>query len=282
MTVPVRSIFLSDSHLGQKLSRGDELLAFLKEFQPDHLYLVGDFVDAWCLRWNWHWPASYTGIIDRLIELQSRGTVIRYTPGNHDSFLRRRIPKISGVAIADDFIHETVDRRRLLVVHGDLFDSIERNWKWLSRVGSFLFNRVIDVNLGLNFVLRKFHRRPVYFSFWIKRTSKRMLGAFGRFQRKLIKAARDRGVDGIICGHVHFPQMRHEGSVVYINTGDWLENASALVEQFDGSLELINHGKTIASLPAQTPSPNSAAPNQPNARGSNRDVVPTASSLEKT
>ncbi len=261
MTVSVRSIFLSDSHLGQKLARGDELLAFLKEFQPDYLYLVGDFIDAWCLRWNWHWPPSYTGIIDRLIEIQSRGTMIRYTPGNHDSFLRHSLPKISGVAIADEFIHETADHRHLLVVHGDLFDSIERHWKWLSRVGSFAFNRVIDVNLALNFVLRKCRRRPVYFSFWIKRTSKQMLGAFGRFQRKLIRAAHDRRVDGIVCGHVHFPQIRREGSIVYINTGDWLENASALIEQFDGSLELMNHGRIIASLPAQRCSTNAASAN---------------------
>jgi UDP-2,3-diacylglucosamine pyrophosphatase LpxH len=213
------------------------------------LYLVGDFIDTWCLRWNWHWPNSYTGIFERLIELRAGGTKIYYTPGNHDAILRRRVPRIPGVAIANQFIHETADGRRLLVTHGDLLDSIEHGWRWLSRIGSFGFNRIIDLNLATNYVLRKLGLRPRFYSFWIKRTSKRLLGAFGRFQRKLIQTAVDGQLDGIICGHVHWPLLVEERGVVYLNTGDWLENASAIVEHFDGRMELKNHGRTLAQLP---------------------------------
>lgn len=245
MTLPVRSVFISDSHLGQKLSRGDELLAFLRSVDPEHLYLVGDFIDTWCLRWNWHWPQAYTGILERLMEMRGGGTRIFYTPGNHDAILRKPIPRIPGVEVANEFVHTLADGRRLLVTHGDLLDSIEHGWKWLSRIGSFLFNRVIDINLATNFILRTAGFRPIYFSFWIKRTSKRMLGAFGRFQRKLIQTAAQRGMDGIVCGHVHWPIMVSAGKILYVNTGDWLENASAFVEHCDGSLALWNHGKVI-------------------------------------
>ncbi len=258
MTPGVRSIFISDSHLGQKLARGDELLAFLRAMEPDNLYLVGDFIDVWCLRWNWHWPDSYTGIFERLMELRARGTRIFYTPGNHDAVLRRPLPKMPGVEIADEFIHQRVDGRRLLVTHGDLLDSIEHRLKWLSRIGSFLFNRIIDINLATNFVLRKFGLRPVFFSFWIKRTSKRLLGAFGRFQRKLIQTAADRGLDGIVCGHVHWPLMIEGREILYVNTGDWLENASALIELDDGRLELWNHGKVIRRAECLSAQPASA------------------------
>jgi UDP-2,3-diacylglucosamine pyrophosphatase LpxH len=245
----VRTVFISDCHLGQKLSRGDELLQFLWSIEPDNLYLVGDFIDTWCLRWKWHWPSSYGGIFERLIELRSGGTKIFYTPGNHDAILRGRIPQIPGVDIANQFIHQTADGRRLLVTHGDLLDSIEHGWKWLSRVGSFGFNRIIDLNLATNYLLRRLGLRPRFYSFWIKRTSKRMLGAFGRFQRKLIQTAVERELDGIICGHVHWPLLVEEQGVVYLNTGDWLENASAIFEHQDGTFELRNHGQSIARLP---------------------------------
>jgi UDP-2,3-diacylglucosamine pyrophosphatase LpxH len=247
----VRAIFLSDSHLGQKFARGEELLAFLDAYEPDYLYLVGDFVDAWSLRWSGHWPPVYTQIVERIIELAALGTAVRYTPGNHDSFLRRIKPSIPGVQIADQFVHQTADQRRLLVIHGDLLDSIERQWKWLSRIGSFLFNRIIDLNLAVNAVLKWLQLRPRFFSFTIKRWSKRMLGAFGRFQRRLIEFTRQRGMDGIVCGHVHFPQIVQSDGILFINTGDWLENASALIEQTDGSLELVNHGRVIGKIPAR-------------------------------
>lgn len=250
MSNRVRTVFLSDSHLGQKLSRGDELLAFLRSYEPDYLYLVGDIIDAWCIRWSGHWPAEYTQIIERVFELRDRGTVVRYLPGNHDAFLRKPMPKMVGIQFANEFIHESADGRRWLVMHGDLMETIERRWSWLSRLGSFGFNRIIDLNLAINFGLRKLQMKPVYFCFTIKRASKWVLGAFGRFRRKLIKAATDQGLEGIICGHVHFPQIVHADGAIFINTGDWLEHASALVEHSDGTLELRNHGKVVDRVPA--------------------------------
>lgn len=252
MSNRVRALFLSDSHLGQGLTRGDELLVFLNAHEPDYLYLVGDIVDAWNSRWSRRWLPVYTQIVERIIELAALGTTIRYTPGNHDAFLRRVKPSIPGVQIADQFVHQTADQRRLLVTHGDLLDSIERRLKWLSRIGSFFFNRIIDINLLLNSILRSRGRQPVFFSFAIKRWSKRMLGAFGRYQRRLIETTRKKGLDGIVSGHVHFPQVVHADGVLFFNTGDWLENASALIEHTDGSLELVNHGRQIGFVAARS------------------------------
>ncbi len=228
--------------LGNQVARGKELLAFLQGIQPEYLYIVGDFFDAWVLTTRWYWPVEYTRIVDRVAELARQGTRVRITPGNHDSFLRGPLPSLPEFEIADEFVHETADGRRFVVTHGDLFDGIERGFRWLSKVGSFGYSLLIDVNILLNWILRRFGLRPRYFCFWLKRASKRMLGAYGRFQRKLIQYAVDKRVDGIICGHLHKPLIVERADITYINTGDWLENASALIEDGDGRLTLINHG----------------------------------------
>ena len=241
-----RAVFLSDSHLGIKLARGKELLEFLQGIEPQQLYLVGDIFDAWVLTSRWHWPPEYTQIVDRILELAQRGTEVLVTPGNHDAFLRGPLPRLPLLSIADEFQHETADGRRFVVTHGDLFDGIEKGFRWLSKVGSFGYTLVVDANIATNWLLRRLGMRPRYYSFWIKRTSKRLLGAHGRFRRKLLEHARGQRVTGIICGHVHLPQMLQDEGIEYINTGDWLENASAVVELESGELVLFNYGREVA------------------------------------
>ncbi len=246
-----RAVFLSDSHLGIKLARGKELLEFLRRIEPQQLYLVGDIFDAWVLTSRWYWPPEYTQVVDRIFELAERGTEVRVTPGNHDSFLRGPLPRIPALTIADEFWHQTADGRRFVVTHGDLFDGIEKGFRWLSKVGSFGYTLVVDANIATNWILRRLGWRPRYYCFWIKRTSKRLLGAHGRFRRKLLEHARAQQAAGIICGHVHLPQILCDAGAAYINTGDWLENASAVVELDSGDLVLCNFGVEIArSSPA--------------------------------
>jgi UDP-2,3-diacylglucosamine pyrophosphatase LpxH len=248
MLAEARTVFLSDSHLGIRLARARELLGLLRRIRPERLYLVGDIFDAWVLSSRWYWPQEYTAVVERILELAASGTQVQIVPGNHDAFLRGRLPQYPGISIADEYLYETVDGRRFIVAHGDLFDGIEKGFRWLSKTGSFFYTLVIDCNIAANWVLRKLGMRPRYFAFWIKRTSKRILGANGRFRRKLVQHAVERDVDGIICGHVHLPQILHEDGVAYVNIGDWLDNASALLELPDGDLVLVNHGTEIARL----------------------------------
>ena len=268
---PVRAIFISDCHLGLKLGNGNELLQLLMEIQPERLYLVGDFLDAWVLESAWYWPPVNADIIDRLKHLQTSGTRIFYTPGNHDDFLREPssawptkdwkvdiwpfvdadgIPKtqIDEMEIADEFAYELMDGRRLLVMHGDLLDTVEKKLKPLSTFGSWVFLRIVGWNARSNRMLGSFGFRPWNYSFTIKRVSKRIQGAYGRFRKKLVAYARELEYDGIICGHVHRPEISTIEQEVYINTGDWLENSSVLIEEMDGTLVLQNQGQTIAKL----------------------------------
>lgn len=248
MLSTARTVFVSDSHLGIRLSRARELLAFLQGIRPQQLYLVGDIFDAWVLTSRWYWPDEYTALIERVLELAAGGTQVHLVPGNHDAFLRGRLLRYLNLSIADEFLHETADGRRFLVTHGDQFDGIEKGFRWLSKVGSYFYTLVIDCNIAINWLLSRLGLPPWFFAFWIKRTSKRMLGANGRFRRKLIQHAIDTKVDGIICGHVHLPQILRTDGVDYINLGDWLDNASALLESPAGDLVLINHGTEITRI----------------------------------
>lgn len=244
----VRSVFISDSHLGFRYANAEALLEFLKQHDPEHLYLVGDFLDGWRLKTAWYWPETYSQIVDRIFELIRSGTKVYYTPGNHDDFLREQIPEIYPVKIADEFKHLAADGRVYCVIHGDLFDAVETNSKWLSGVGTRIYNIIMGSNKGLNACL-KFVRLPEFnYAFLLKRFSKRCVGLLNRYQLILYEHARTQGCDGIICGHNHLPRLKVIGDIVYANTGDWVEHTSAIVEYSDGSLVLFNKGKRISEL----------------------------------
>jgi UDP-2,3-diacylglucosamine pyrophosphatase LpxH len=241
----VRSIFISDAHLGFRYTRADALLEFLSRHQPEHLFLVGDLIDGWRLRVRWFWPGVYSRIAERVQEMARHGTRVYYTPGNHDDFLRLDLPRPDWVKIADHFVHEAADGRRYLVTHGDLFDPVERRLRWLSAIGTRAYNGLMWLNQQLNRFRRRIGWRDWNFCFALKRVSKRMVGAFGRFERLLVAHARGLECDGVICGHVHFPQISSREDVLYCNTGDWVEHASALVELDDGSLQLVDRGRIL-------------------------------------
>ncbi len=246
----VRSLFVSDVHLGCKHSQANEFLDLLERFEPRYLYIVGDFIDGWKLKGKWRWLPVYDRIIQRLMVLKHSGTRIFYTPGNHDSFLRNYVANFGVIDVCDRFIHEAGDGRRFVVTHGDQFDRIEQSAQWLSVVASYAYDLLLTSNWFVNKVRGKKHD-PYAFCGAIKRRVKLLVKHVSDFEDQLAKDATKSGCEGIICGHIHAPRIQQIGSVHYLNTGDWVESCSALVEFEEGRFDLIRRdGEIIDRLEA--------------------------------
>lgn len=249
----IRSLFVSDLHLGSRYSRAADLLALLERYEPEYLYLVGDIIDGWRLKKKWRWEPTYTRLWHRVLELSRRGTIVRYTPGNHDEFLRDFLTDLGPLELADEFIHETADSRRFLVLHGDQFDNVELRAPWLSVLGASAYDVLMWLQGETNRLRRWCGLRESEFTAYLKRQVKRAVTFVSDFEQRLAAAAGARDCDGVICGHVHTPAATRWGGVDYFNTGDWMENRSLLVEHRCGALEiwrLADHPDDLCHLPA--------------------------------
>ena len=255
-----RSVWISDAHLCSKDARADLLYTFLDSIKVDYLYLVGDIVDVWALRQRWHWPPQYNEVIHKLLKRSRKGAKVFYIPGNHDDFFRGFVGyQFGDVRIVSDRIHETSDGRRLLVLHGDEFDTIVLYRRWLSHLGSWAYRYLIAINRMVNWVRRLLGRPYWSLSGAIKRKVQSAVKHLTSFEQLLTAEARRRRVDGVICGHTHQPAIQEIEGILYCNTGDWVEHCTALVEHADGRIELVWWAKEWESLQAQAP----AAPGLP-------------------
>ena len=235
-----RTLFISDVHLGARGSQADRLLDFLRTHDAETIYLVGDIVDGWRLQKKWFWPDKHAEILARLMARARNGTEVVYLPGNHDEVLRRLIGRsVSGVKIRHDTIHHTADGRRLLVVHGDVFDGVVTEMRWLALIGSVAYEFALTVNTWFNAARRWLGLGYWPLSAFLKERVKAAVNFIDRYEHSLAHEARRRSVCGVICGHVHKPEMRTIDGVLYYNDGDWVESCSALVEHKDGRLELL-------------------------------------------
>ena len=238
-----RSIFISDVHLGTKDCRSDFLADFLSKSSCDYLYLVGDIVDGWRLRKSWYWDASYDEVIRLILRKARGGTEVTYIPGNHDEMFRAWLPlglDIAGIRLRQNADHTTADGRRLLVMHGDEFDSVVRYAKFLALLGDSAYTAALVTNRYFNGIRRRLGLPYWSLSAWLKRRVKEAVKAIDRFETAMAAEARRRGFDGVVCGHIHHAEMREVGGVLYLNDGDWVESCTALVEHEDGRLELID------------------------------------------
>jgi UDP-2,3-diacylglucosamine pyrophosphatase LpxH len=248
MNAPVRlrqyrTIFISDVHLGTRGCRSDFLVDFLRNVECDHLYLVGDIVDGWRLRKSWYWDPSHDEVIRLILRKAQAGTRVTYIPGNHDEMFRDWLPmklEIAGVALARDAVHVTAGGQRLLVMHGDEFDSVVRYAKFLALLGDWAYTSALVFNRWFNAARRRLGYPYWSLSAWLKRQVKEAVKAIDRFETALANEARRRGFDGVVCGHIHHAEMRQVGGVMYMNDGDWVESCTALVEHGDGRLELVD------------------------------------------
>ncbi len=242
-----RTIWISDIHLGTRGCNAGMLIDFLDHVDSDMMYLVGDIIDGWRLKKKFYWPAAHNDIVWRILKRAKRGTKVIYIPGNHDEVFRQFTGlNFGGVQIRRQAIHETVDGRRLLVLHGDEFDAITLAHRWLAHVGDYAYTALMTLNRWVNIVRRKLNLPYWSLSKHAKAKVKNAVEFISHYEDVVAQAAGARGVDGVVCGHIHTAEIRMINGVQYYNDGDWVEGCTALVEHYDGRMEVLHWADEIA------------------------------------
>lgn len=239
-----RSLFISDVHLGTKDAQAEALLDFLRQVEADRLYLIGDIIDGWALKRRWQWAQSHSDVIQKILRKARKGTQVTYVIGNHDEFVKDFLPLQLGesLSIVDETEYVDLQGRRHLVVHGDQFDPITINRKWLAHLGDQAYMLLLRLNRPLN-RLRKLIGYKRYWSLagYAKQKVKQSIMFISNYELVLSDQARGQGFDGVICGHIHKAEIQEMGEILYMNSGDWVESCTALVETLDGEWQLITH-----------------------------------------
>ncbi len=240
-TARYRAIWISDFHLGTKRAQAELLLDFLRVTESETLYLVGDIVDNWALKKTWQWDQLHNDVIQKLLRKARKGTRVIYIPGNHDENFRDFAGSQFGrMAVRLDDIHISATGKRYLVMHGDEFDGVVKYAKWLAYLGDSAYEVAISANVVLNKVRRLLGRPYWSLSAYLKNRVKKAVEFLSNFELAMVREAKRREAHGVICGHVHTPEMRTIDGIEYFNDGDWVESCSALVEHFDGTFELLD------------------------------------------
>ncbi len=247
-----RTIWISDVHLGTRGCAADLLIDFLDYTDSETMYLVGDIIDGWRLKKKFYWPATHNDIVWRIMKRAKRGTRVVYVPGNHDEMFRQFSGlSFGGVEIKRQAIHKTADGRRLLVVHGDEFDAIMLSHRWIAFFGDQAYSTLMRCNHAVNKVRRWLGKPYWSLSKTAKQKVKNAVEFISRFEDAVAHEAAARGVDGVVCGHIHHAELRELSGVAYYNDGDWVEGCTALVEHFDGRMEILNWVDEMAAREAE-------------------------------
>jgi UDP-2,3-diacylglucosamine pyrophosphatase LpxH len=242
--VHVRTLFISDVHLGTRTAQADQLLDLLRWCDADVIYLVGDIIDFWRVRRGPHWPQSHNDVLQKLMRKVRKGTRLILIPGNHDEGLRDYAGmRFGGVEIHRDHVHVTAQGRRYVVMHGDEFDVVVRTAKWLALLGDRGYELALRLNTPLNWVRRHFGLGYWSLSAYLKNRVKKAVAFIGAFEEAVAAEARRRAADGIVCGHIHHAADRIFEGVHYLNCGDWVESCTAIIEAHDGRLRVVRWGE---------------------------------------
>jgi len=252
-----RTGWISDVHLGTKGSNAGALVDFLRDYEFQTLYIVGDFIDGWKLRRGIYWPQEHSDVIQKVLRKGRKGTKIIYIPGNHDEFISGFLGVYGAITMKKNDIHVTADGRRLFIMHGHELDTVVQNMRWLAFVGDLGYEFLLKTNQPLNWMRRRLGMGYWSLSSYAKQRIKNAVSFVGKFEESVVRYAMDYEVSGVVCGHIHWPVIRKIGEIDYYNSGDWVESSSALVEDFDGKIHLLknlypeHHHKTIEQRAAE-------------------------------
>ena len=239
-----RSVWISDVHLGTRGSQATALLGFLRTFECDTLYVVGDLIDIWAMKRGVYWTQEHSDVIQKILRKGRKGSRIIYIPGNHDERIADFTGDYANVHIQSRAFHETVDGRRLLVAHGHELDTVVQNLGWLAHVGDIGYTILLQLNGPVNLVRRLLGHGHWSLSAYVKSSVKNVVNFIGGFEESMVHFASDAKAQGIICGHIHTAAIRKIKNLDYYNTGDWVESLTALVEERDGRLKLLKFSPT--------------------------------------
>lgn len=235
-----RTVFISDTHLGTPMARADLLLDFLKNIRVKKLYLVGDIIDGWAIKRKWYWDKDHDAVIRRILKMAKHGVEVIYVPGNHDEAFRQFDDlNLAGVTVKQEDIHIDAQGRKHWVLHGDKFDGAIKYAKWLAHVGDRIYTVLLKLNQWYNYY-RKWRGAPYWsLSAHLKQKAKNAVEYIGKFEEVIAKEAETKGVEGVICGHIHHAEKRKIGDILYMNDGDWVESCTALVETHEGNFDIL-------------------------------------------
>jgi len=239
-----KTIVLSDIHLGTKGSKAKEISKFLKLYSCENLILNGDIIDGWQLKKSGAWKRKHTRIFNRILKMmENHETKVFYLRGNHDDFLEQILPlKIGNLSILRDMIYES-NGKRFFITHGDIFDSISTHFRWIAYLGDIGYTFLLWLNRQVNYQRRKKGKPYFSLSAYVKGKVKSAVTYIDNFEKELVNIAKTKNCDGIICGHIHKAEKREIEGILYLNSGDWVESMSALVEDFDGNWEILYHNE---------------------------------------
>lgn len=236
----VRALFLSDIHLGSRACRAAELLSFLKDYEPGHIFLIGDIVDFWAMSRSVYWPAPHNTVVQKILKQARHHVTVILIPGNHDEALREYIGSSFGdISIVRDYIHTAADGKRYILLHGDEYDQVTTYHKWVSLLGDASYNLLVHLNRALSLIRRKLGVSGHWsLADYAKRNVLRAVSFISDFETSVVHDVKRLGLDGVICGHIHTPAIKRIDGITYINCGDWVDSCTAIVEHYDGRMQL--------------------------------------------
>lgn len=237
-----RTVFISDVHLGFRGCAAEYLLDFLDSIECEQLYLVGDIFDIWEMsKKGIHWPKAHNDVVKRVFEMAANGTRVIYIPGNHDEVLREYAgSNFRNVEIKLKAVHETADGRRILVLHGDEFDTVVQASRFLTSMGNRMYDWLLLANYWVNAVRRRFGAPHWSLAAHVKHKVENAVSYIGKFREAVAYEARRQNMDGLVCGHIHHAEIADVDGVLYCNNGDWVESYTSLIEHPDGRLEILH------------------------------------------
>ncbi|MCG3147801.1 MAG: UDP-2,3-diacylglucosamine hydrolase [Verrucomicrobiae bacterium] len=244
-----RTVWLSDMHLGTRGCDALGLLEFLRETECDRLYLVGDVIDLWRLRREHYWPQTHNDVVQKILRKARKGTDVVLIPGNHDEFVGNFLGIFGNIVIKKQDVYTTGDGRRLLIMHGHEFDAVTTHAQWLAYLGDIGYGMLLAVNRPLNLVRSRLGLQYWSLSAFAKSRVKNAVNFISHFEEAVAHYAQLHHADGIVCGHIHTPAIKPLRGITYYNTGDWVESSTALVEHFDGRIELVRWRDRQQPLP---------------------------------
>ena len=242
VTHSVRSLFLSDIHLGTRACRAEPLLSLLKEYECEYIFLIGDIIDFWAMSRGIYWPQLHNTVVQKILKKARHDVRVHLIPGNHDEALRDYVGSAFGdINVVRDYVHTAADGKRYALLHGDEFDQVTTYHRWVSILGDISYTWLVHLNRLLSVVRRRLGDRGHWsLADYAKRNVLRAVSFISDFEESVVRSVRQRGLDGVICGHIHTAAIKHIDGIAYINCGDWVDSCTAIVEHHDGRMELVH------------------------------------------
>ena len=248
----VRAVFVSDVHLGTRACQAERLVDFLREHPSEYLYLIGDIIDFWAMSRGIQWAPAHNTVVQKILRRARHGEHVMLIPGNHDEVLREYAGiSFGNIEVEQQAIHTAADGKNYLLLHGDEFDQVTRHHRWVALLGDVAYEFLLRVG-GWISKTRRLLGISGYWSLagYAKRRVKKAVNFISDFESSVAHAVRDRKLDGVICGHIHWAEIRTVEDIQYLNCGDWVDSCTAIVEHFDGRMEIVRWGAEQRALPA--------------------------------